>query len=284
MALEKLSPSGAPILPRMLYGQESGETEHIILVDADGKVVEASSAGILAKLDINLSRAALGANVAQNKAEGLYGLNYDFLSSGTAVPANTENTILDVSGFGKLHYVLFLNDLANTLLQVRILLDGVSLFGSLSNAYLMQSIHDSALANPSKLCNAVNYDTGNNDYALEINTSLLGGGAFGSSCFVGVKNYDVGNPHNGLCTAWYLTSASEKFSITNPAVKDTAAIRKDLAGTLSLDEEAVTAVYQVNWDEDTKKNVPSLSVIVHSALSGAGKAAVSTFLNERRTA
>jgi len=46
MADQKHAATGVPILPRFIYGEEAGGTEHIILVDSDGKVIVSGASTI----------------------------------------------------------------------------------------------------------------------------------------------------------------------------------------------------------------------------------------------
>ena len=262
---------------------------HQILVDPKNDIVKVGGTSqtgadlvpLFQHLDTDLSRVSLGANVAQNRVNADYGLDMDYTPSGTPVPASTTNTPLNISGFGKLHHILFLTDITSSLMQCKVLVDGNHLADAYGYTAGIGFIHDQGLI-PGSLGNIVNYDAGNSDYALELNPYILGGGSFGASCVVSVQNYDGSNPHNARISIWYLVSASKKFSITDPTEKDVVKVREELASRLGIDPEGICAIYQENWDEEKRLNVPSLSTIVHPRLTKAGEDEVREFLQARR--
>lgn len=228
------------------------------------------------KLDINLSRAALAANVAQYNASATWGLNnLDWSDSGTPIPASTIDTLLEISGFGKITFVMTMND-EHVNMHERIYLDSVQVN---PDCYCPGYINNKWGVTKHGFVDLWKYDSGNQKYGITWHVGELG--SFGSSAKVDVNNLE-GVTHKVYIRANYFVSTSEEFTIDNPVVSDPALVRKDLANTLGIDLEHITAIYQVDWNEELGKNVPSLSTIVHSKLSPAGENTVTSFLNDRK--
>jgi len=260
---------------------------HQILVDPKNDIVKVGGTSqtgadlvpLIQHLDTDLSKVSLGANVAQNFAQANYGYMYGFVASGTPIPFGTSQTLLDISGFGRLHAVHF--DVEHTTsIYMKIDLDTSDILGLLRQAcYAGYEISPPTDKLQSGFARATRWEA--LKYGIDFDTYRLGGGSFGSHCKVWVQNTSADTDLKVHIRANYLVSASKGFSITDPAEKDPDKVREDLASRLGIDPEGVTAVYQENWDEEKQLNIPSLSTIVHPRLSKAGEDEVREFLQAR---
>ncbi len=265
MAAPKTDLAGNPILPRVITHWGDGATA---LTNRD---VSAD----LARLDVNLSRAALGANIAQKEATGKYGINSIWTVEGSAMPATTVQTVLNVSGFGKLHQINVWQK-ANAQPHLHLILDNVEFTFAyeLAPSYLSSSYGSVGERGVYALDL---YDGTNGKYILRVNGWRLGGGAYGSSCKVELHNSDS-IAHEAAILINYLISASEIFKLAAPAIKDPVEVRQQISQALGLPLEASSVAYYQNWDTRANKQAEFLDVHIHPELSPSQRGALLNLL------
>lgn len=234
----------------------------------------------LTQLDIALSKAALAANVAQKNAGGNYGINGYWGSAGTAIQPGTgeaENTILNVSGFGKLTFIRFMSTHSNYP-EIYIKADEVGICNAqYAPTLLWQRYEATGQFGQEGWIHLARYDTTNNKYVLVFTPWVLG--AFGSSIKVYLGNSDtVEHPANVAIN--YFVAASQKYQVTPADVnRDPAEVRAEISDLLRLDmDELVVAIYW-EWDEQLAVNVGKLDVYIHPDLSSPQIAELQNYLD-----
>ena len=189
-----------------------------------------------------------------------YGINALWGSSGTAVGADTTETVLSVSGKGALLFVRFLTKYNE--MMIRPYLDGTGIMagGCEEPKWLYQTYGQVGFY---RFIDFVMYDTANNKYIMELHTYKLGGGKFSTSCEVKVYNPDTANAHEAHVTVHYYTLASKQFKAVVNQQFDPLQLRQTICNKAKVPMSYVTVELSTQFNEQLNRNETVVSVMEH---------------------
>jgi len=268
---QKIDSEGNPVLPRMITHVGDGGTS---LTNRD---ISAD----LARLDVNLSRASIGAVVQPQYTLAEMGANFVWEDAGTPVPAGSTITILEVSGWGALHD-LFMGLKNNTdWTRALVSIDGNDVLGEDRSgdlgsfgAFLGSKENDAGiyqivaeLGSPTR--RAVRFNLGKDNFCR-----------FASSCNVYVKNFHASDDRRVVVCLFYALGASRQFKVEKSRKADVHQTRQDLASKLGIDPELIVVAQALYSDWETGAASIRTTANVHSRLSQAGEDEVTGFLDK----
>jgi len=253
MSTELHDSRGAPVLPRLITHMGDGTTA---LTNRDMTTD-------IYNCRLSLAALASRVNSRSRSAYRVDGVNAWWTDEGTPIPAASKVTLLEVSGYGGLKDLFIATKEEISHVRPVITTDSASFFaGSLPNFldaienFIGSGINAGIVQHLRTL-------TSPNRWSFVYHLGRDGFGLFDASAKVEIENFNATGTRRVLSTIFYSIGASVQYIEDKALDVDPAEVRRELADKLTLDEEEITVALAYNWNEKLKRNVPSVTTLVH---------------------